>query len=784
MYRVYAQDPQARINLGIRRRLAPLLGNDRRKIELMNGLLFSLPGTPVIYYGDEIGMGDNIYLGDRNGVRTPMQWSGDRNAGFSRANPQQLYLPVIIDPEYHYEAVNVEAQQDNPHSLLWWMKRLIALRKRYQAFGRGVARVPALRQPQGPGLPPHATRTSSILVVANLSRFAQYVELDLSEFRGAVPVELFGDIAFPAIGELPYFLTLGPHGFYWFSLEHETSRQPRRRCRTSRSPAAGTTLFERARHAASSRRSCPATSPSGAGSPKGPHVTSASRARRRAGPGRGRARHPADGGVRASSGSSSTSASPSTTSCRSPAPTGERADELCRWRPDARTGRSCGPAAPTGCSSTRSTSPGFTRTLARGAASTAGALAGTGDAGRRADAVPPAPRHRSARASTSTPVSARAVQQLGRRRRPGHPEAHPAVRAGDQPGGRAGPVPGRAGLRPGPGVLGSSSTRAATAGRAVATVALLEEFVGQRGRRLELRRRRPRATRWRTSSPPRTARRSDSEAPPRLLEVRRAGSSPPATPRRAPPRVGLAARPAHRRAAPHLGLGPRRSRPRPRAAHRDGPPGPVPRRPGPHAPGAPAGGDAEGAIAVPGGGDRAGRPRSWPACVGSCRPRSRPSASAATATTTSARCSGPARTSSSSTSRASRPARSASAASSGPPRADLAGMIRSFHYAVAGRGQPADPGPAGFGGVGRAGPPRVVAHPLVPLGGRAPSCGSYLEVSEGRLVPAFRPRPAGRLLDFFLLEKAIYELSYEANSRPDWIDVPAQGILDLLAAAP
>ena len=137
MYRVYAHDPEARINLGIRRRLAPLLGNHRRRIELMNGLLLSLPGTPVLYYGDEIGMGDNIYLGDRNGVRTPMQWSGDRNAGFSRANPQRLYLPVIVDPEYHYETVHVEAQQNNPHSLLWWMKRLIALRKRFKAFGRG-----------------------------------------------------------------------------------------------------------------------------------------------------------------------------------------------------------------------------------------------------------------------------------------------------------------------------------------------------------------------------------------------------------------------------------------------------------------------------------------------------------------------------------------------------------------------------------------------------------------------------------------------------------------------
>jgi maltose alpha-D-glucosyltransferase/alpha-amylase len=138
MYRMYANDPQARINLGIRRRLAPLLGNNRRKIELMNSLLFSLPGTPVLYYGDEIGMGDNIYLGDRNGVRTPMQWSADRNAGFSRSNPPRLYLPVIVDPEYHYETVNVEAQQSNPSSLLWWTKRLIALRKRFQAFGRGT----------------------------------------------------------------------------------------------------------------------------------------------------------------------------------------------------------------------------------------------------------------------------------------------------------------------------------------------------------------------------------------------------------------------------------------------------------------------------------------------------------------------------------------------------------------------------------------------------------------------------------------------------------------------
>src|SRR5665213_3495776 len=138
MYRTYAEDPQARLNVGIRRRLAPLLGNDRNLIEMMVGLLFSLPGTPIIYYGDEIGMGDNIYLGDRNGVRTPMQWDGDRNAGFSRANPQRLYLPVVIDPEYHSQAINVAAQEESPSSLLWWMRRLINLRARYQAFGRGT----------------------------------------------------------------------------------------------------------------------------------------------------------------------------------------------------------------------------------------------------------------------------------------------------------------------------------------------------------------------------------------------------------------------------------------------------------------------------------------------------------------------------------------------------------------------------------------------------------------------------------------------------------------------
>src|SRR5438874_5905251 len=182
MWRMYAADKQARINLGIRRRLAPLMQNHRGRIHLMNGLLFSFPGTPIIYYGDEIGMGDNIYLGDRNGVRTPMQWSADRNAGFSRANPQRLYLPAIIDPQYHYEQINVEAQQNTPHSLLWWMKRLIGMRKRYKAFGRGTME---FLQPENRKILAFVRRyeAETILVVANLSRLVQCFDIDLSQYR-------------------------------------------------------------------------------------------------------------------------------------------------------------------------------------------------------------------------------------------------------------------------------------------------------------------------------------------------------------------------------------------------------------------------------------------------------------------------------------------------------------------------------------------------------------------------------------------------------------------------
>ena len=213
MYRIYAKDPRARINLGIRRRLAPLMGDDRRKMELMNVLLFVLPGTPIIYYGDEIGMGDNYYLGDRNGVRTPMQWSADRNAGFSLANPQKLYLPVIIDPEYHFEARNVENQARNPASLLWWMKRMIDLRKRFKSFGWGSLEFIALDNPKVLALlRKHEDET--ILVLVNLSRSTQYVQISLTRFVGFFLEDLFSRNRFPAIKDSPYVVLIGPYDYH------------------------------------------------------------------------------------------------------------------------------------------------------------------------------------------------------------------------------------------------------------------------------------------------------------------------------------------------------------------------------------------------------------------------------------------------------------------------------------------------------------------------------------------------------------------------------------------
>lgn len=218
MYLAYSTDPRMRINIGIRRRLAPLLDNNRRRIELLNSLLFSFPGTPILYYGDEIGMGDNIYLGDRNGVRTPMQWTGDRNAGFSRATPAKLYSPVIMDPVWGYEAINVEAQQADASSLLNWNRNMIALRKLFQVFGRGSIRFLEIENRKVLAYL-REYEEERVLCVANLSRFAQPALLNLAEYAGMIPVEMLGYVDFPQITEAPYTITLGPYGFLWLELQ-------------------------------------------------------------------------------------------------------------------------------------------------------------------------------------------------------------------------------------------------------------------------------------------------------------------------------------------------------------------------------------------------------------------------------------------------------------------------------------------------------------------------------------------------------------------------------------
>jgi maltose alpha-D-glucosyltransferase/alpha-amylase len=233
MYAEYAKDPRMKANIGIRRRLAPLLDNDRNQLELFTALLLSLPGSPVMYYGDEIGMGDNIWLGDRDGVRTPMQWTPDRNGGFSLCDPQRLYLQPNTDPIYGYQALNVEAQERNTGSLLHWTRRMIEIRKRHPVFGLGRCLELSSSNPsvlafvrEYDGGSAEDPAGNPILCVNNLSKFPQPVELDLSRYNNYAPVECMGGVAFPPVGELSYLLTLPGHGFYWFVLEPPTPARP------------------------------------------------------------------------------------------------------------------------------------------------------------------------------------------------------------------------------------------------------------------------------------------------------------------------------------------------------------------------------------------------------------------------------------------------------------------------------------------------------------------------------------------------------------------------------
>jgi maltose alpha-D-glucosyltransferase/alpha-amylase len=260
MYNEYASDKRMRINVGIRRRLAPLMDNGRRQIELMNALLMSMPGTPILYYGDEIGMGDNVYLGDRNGVRTPMQWSGDRNAGFSEGDSAALYSPVIVDPPYGFQTVNVEAQERTKTSLLYWMRRVIHIRKHYRAFSRGTW------EPLHPSnrrvlVFLRRYESDTILCVNNLSRYAQFVELDLREFEGCTPVEAFSRNYFPKIGQLPYLLTMGPHGFYWFRLTRIEEAARAEDARAERAATAEELALEREARVDAERASAEAPPP-------------------------------------------------------------------------------------------------------------------------------------------------------------------------------------------------------------------------------------------------------------------------------------------------------------------------------------------------------------------------------------------------------------------------------------------------------------------------------------------------------------------------------------------
>jgi maltose alpha-D-glucosyltransferase / alpha-amylase len=775
MYRAYAQDPQARVNVGIRRRLAPLLGNDRKLIEMMNGLLFSMPGTPIIYYGDEIGMGDNIYLGDRNAVRTPMQWDSDRNAGFSHANPQRLYLPVIIDPEYHSQALNVAAQQENPNSLLWWMKRLIGLRQRFKVFGRGTLEV--LRSDNRKVFAfIRAYEDERVLVVVNLSRFAQCVELDLSKFRGAVPVELFGNLAFPAIGDLPYFVTLGPHGFYWFSLEYESSRSEAPLPNFS---VAGSweQLFETSARQPfevflgryiSGRRWFVH---------KARTITSAQildvvEVRPETGRSARALAVVLIVRLELDFGESEHYVAPVAWA------TGEEADELCRWRPDSVLAE-LSAAGAHGVLYDALWSPAFVRTMVdaltnRRSFPGGGRLAGVPTPFRRL--VGPVEDIASApigaeQSNTSVAIGDRAIFKLIRRFEPG---INPAVELGRFLGERAR-------FDGAPKMLGHIEYQGRRPGTPPATIAVLEELVQNEGdgwgyvvdaldHALE------------DFLAAAHAEDPAAEPAPRLLEV---------------PDRHL--QPGHPLIGPHLEWASLLGRHTARLHHALG----SDRTDPAFAPEPLSAMDRQ--AMFHGARILVRRVFRQAASV------EEPSSALAEVLTKESEIIERLRTIVSGPLEAERirchgdfhlgqvlwtgkdfvtidfegePTRSLGQRRlKRPPTSDLAGMIRSFHYAsrVAAIQVSRDL----TSSVAYVEPARLARWLTLWYRWVAGTfLGAYLEVGvKDGLVPADRDQLA-TLLDFNLLEKAVYELGYEANSRPEWVDVPAQGIIDLLAAPP
>ena len=675
MYSEYAKDPRMKINVGIRRRLAPLLDNGRDEIELMHAIMFSLPGSPVLYYGDEIAMGDNVYLGDRDGVRTPMQWTGDRNGGFSRADFAQLYAPPLMDPVYGYQAVNVEAQLRTPTSLLRWLRRFIALRKEHPVFGLGTYEP---LEPSNPKIFAHLREYEDdvILCVHNLARSAQAVELDLSEYEGRHPVEMFGRSRFPRIGELPYLLTLAPRGFYWFQLDGEDDEWPIRPLslldqdalrdwvvgqRWFASKARDVThvdVLEASRCARSRRCSCSRWS------------RRASRGHARDLPGAARLAAGRRGLERARD-----HASPA-------------ADRLRRARrPRARA---------------RAAAPHAQRLRGhRGGGHAALPLGRVG--GRR-------PRRHGRRAAGRR----RAVELVARLRRGADPEGVPALEPGVNPELELLRFLSARGFQNIAPLYGWYEYE----GRFIdATLADPAAVLRRRARRLGAGARRDRVRPGRLPRPPARARRGDR---PDALGARLGRSRPRVRARRAEPGGALAAD-RRRRRADRAGL-PRPPRDRGRSRR------------------SPAAGrtcgSSSGAVA-----HRRRRPRDPHAR----RLPPRPDHALRRGWVILDFEGEPARP---------LPERRLKRS----PLRDVAGMLRSFSYVTAGA--------------------RLLRGVEPPDGWEDRARGAFLEGYFDRVDPSLLPpgeAPTGQLLAVFELEKAVYELRYELNNRPDWVGIPVAG---------